>query len=297
MAGTCASCGHPQEQRYCQRCGEERLDPGKLTVWYFVTRILPAELFDLDGKTWRTLRLLLCRPGFLAVEYAAGRRRPYVKPLRVLLTAIIAYAILMPSGTTFTLQIPGIPIKFNVAPARLQQGQSVEGTLYRLDRFDILRRMYEKKMGPASSATDEITRRFSGMLGTVATPLSFTSVLLFTLVLYACFRRHRPLMLEHAVFSMHYFSFVLISTLMELAVFSAAMALQGFRLALPFLFIFSVWQLAYLGVAIRRFYFAGTRQSVAWPAAMVMALLLYMLNTFFITAVQFLAAAIAIWRL
>ena len=297
MAGTCASCGHPQEERYCQRCGEERLDPGKLTVWYFVTRTLPAEVFDFDGKIWRTLRLLLCRPGFLAVEYAAGRRRPYVKPLRVLLMAIIAYAILMPSGSTFTLQVPGIPIKFNVAPARLQQGQSIDGTLYRIDRFDILRRMYEEKMGPAGSATDEITGRFSGMLGAVATPLSFASVLLFAFVLYACFNRRRPLMLEHAVFSMHYFSFVLVSTLMQLAVFSAAMALQGFRLALPFLLAFSVWQLTYLGVAIRRFYFAGTRQGVAWPAAMMLALLLYMLNTFFITAVQFLAAAVAIWRL
>jgi hypothetical protein len=297
MAGTCASCGHPQEQRYCQRCGEERLDPRQLTLWYFLTRTLPAEISDLDGKIWRTLRLLLCRPGLLAVEYAAGRRRPYVMPMRMLLTAIIVYALLMPSGTTFTLEIPGIPIRFNVAPARLQQGQSIEGTLYRIDRFDVLRRMYEKKMGPAASATADVTKRFSGMLGAVATPLSFASVLMFALVLYASFNRRRPLMLEHAVFSMHYFSFVLVSALMQLAVFRAAMALQGPALAIAFLLVFSVWQLAYLGVAIRRFYFAGTRQGVAWPAAMLLALLLYMLNTFFITAVQFLAAAVAIWRL
>ena len=135
------------------------------------------------------------------------------------------------------------------------------------------------------------------MLGAVATPLSFASVLLFALVLHACFNRRRPLMLEHAVFSMHYFSFVLISTLMQLAVVSAAMAMQGFRLAILFMLLFSAWQFAYLGVAIRRFYFAGTRREVAWPTAMVLALLLYLVNTFFITAVQFLAAAVAIWRL
>jgi hypothetical protein len=60
---------------------------------------------------------------------------------------------------------------------------------------------------------------------------------------------------------------------------------------------FSLWQFAYLGVAMRRFYFAGTRKALAWPIGMALALLLYALNTFFITAVQFLAAAFAVWRL
>ena len=253
MAGTCASCGHPQEQRFCQRCGEERLEPGQLTVWYFVTRILPAEIFDFDGKIWRTLRLLLCRPGFLAVEYAAGRRRPYVKPWRVLLTAIIAYALLMPSGSTFTLG------SGNPHQVQCGTGAAAAGTEHRRHAVSDrpVRHPSTDVRGEDGACRQRHGRNYGALqrhAGRRHDATFLASVLLFALVLYACFNRRRPLMLEHAVFSMHYFSFVLVSTLMQLAVFSAAMALQGFRLALPFLLAFSVWQLTYLGVAIRRFY-------------------------------------------
>lgn len=297
MSVICASCGHLVDGRYCSRCGEERLEPGKLTVWHFVTRSLPAEIFDLDGKAWRTLRFLILRPGLLSVEYAAGRRRLYVKPLRVLLTAIVAYALIVPSGTSFTLGIPNTPIKFNVAPVRLQQGQSIDGTLYRIDRFGILRRMYEHKWGAAETASDEVTKRFSGRLGAVATPLSFTTVLLLAFPLYACFHRRRPLVVEHAVFSMHYFSLVLLSTLVLATAAKAGLRDLGFAVFGPVMLSVLLWQFVYLAVALRRFYLGESRKLVAWPIAAALAALLYVLNGFFITAVQFVACAVAIWTL
>jgi hypothetical protein len=47
---------------------------------------------------WRTLRLLFVRPGRLSLEYAAGRRRPYINPFRVLLIAIVVYVLLTASS-------------------------------------------------------------------------------------------------------------------------------------------------------------------------------------------------------
>ena len=96
---------------------------------------------------------------------------------------------------------------------------------------------------------------------------------------------------------MHYFSFVLLSTLMQLVAFRVAAKYLDIRIALPFLLLFALWQFAYLAVSLRRFYFAESSRAVSWPTTTVLALLLYMLNTFFITAVQFVAAAAAIWRL
>ena len=52
-----------------------------------------CELLSLDGKIWRTLGLLRFRPVFLALEYAAGRRRLYINPLRVLIVAIVVYVL------------------------------------------------------------------------------------------------------------------------------------------------------------------------------------------------------------
>lgn len=39
----------------------------------------------LDGRLWRTLVALLAKPGFLTLEYFAGRRRRYIRPARLFL--------------------------------------------------------------------------------------------------------------------------------------------------------------------------------------------------------------------
>ena len=53
------------------------------------------ELFSVDGKLWRTLKLLFLRPGTLTVELVNGRRASYVKPLRLYLTcSMLAFGAL-----------------------------------------------------------------------------------------------------------------------------------------------------------------------------------------------------------
>ena len=120
MSRVCASCGQPLEGRYCSSCGEQALDPSKLTVWHFLTHTVVHELFNFDGKIWRTLGLLLFRPGFLALEYAAGRRRPYVNPLRILIATIILYVLATQGGTGFTLGVGPLNhvVRQRNAPAR-----------------------------------------------------------------------------------------------------------------------------------------------------------------------------------
>lgn len=98
----CAACGQPLAGRFRFACGERLLESHEQTIRHFIVHALVPELVSLDGKIWRTLRLLLFRPGYLTLEYVAGRRGRYVKPLRVLLTAIIVYALATLSGRGFT---------------------------------------------------------------------------------------------------------------------------------------------------------------------------------------------------
>jgi hypothetical protein len=289
----CASCGRPLAgENYCSSCGEEVLDARKLTLRYFLTHTVLHEILSFDGKIWRTLKLLLFRPGFLALEYAAGRRRPYVGPVRVLLVAIIAYVLATQSGTSFTLNIG--PLKLNVAPPPTSPGRSIEATLEQADRFGILERMFTERFGPVANASDEIRTRFNRSLDGFATPLSFTTVLLVAFVLHACLYRRRPLLVEHVVFSMHFFSFVLLGLLLP----SLALRLRAYYVALPLLLFVNVWQFVYLAVAVRRFYLsAGQSPLLAWTASGAAAVLLILLNSAFITAIQFAAGAYAIARL
>ncbi|HEX7237589.1 MAG TPA: DUF3667 domain-containing protein [Gammaproteobacteria bacterium] len=292
----CPSCGQRLAgASYCSSCGEEVLDARKLTLRYFVTHAVLHELLNVDGKIWRTLKYLLFRPGFLALEYAAGRRRPYVGPVRVLLVAIIAYALATQSGIGFTLAVG--PLKLSMAPAPMSPGRSIEATIEQVDRFGVLERMFTQRFGPVANASDEVRARFNRSLDGFATPLSFTTVLLVALPLHALFHRRRPLLVEHAVFSMHYFSFVLLSLLFVVLVLRLRLT-GSFVFSIGLLLSVNVWQFAYLATALRRFYFDARRRPVlAWAASFVIAVFVYLLNSLYITAIQFAGGAYAIARL
>src|SRR5687768_6409566 len=123
----CVSCGAALFGPYCSRCGERALEPEALTLRHFLAHTVAHELLNVDGALWRSLRLLFLRPGRLSLEYAAGRRRPYVNPFRLLLIAIIAYALMSSSGLVATWNIG--PVTMSMAPAALRRSLSVETTI------------------------------------------------------------------------------------------------------------------------------------------------------------------------
>jgi hypothetical protein len=292
----CASCGHPLAGAYCARCGEEVLDARKVTVRYFLTHTVVHELLNFDGKIWRTLRLLLFRPGFLALEYSAGRRRPYINPVRLLIVAIIVYVLATQSGIGFTLGSGSL--KLNVAPAPVSPTLSIRGTFDQTDRFGSLERMFVERFGPPESASSELRSRLNRMLNVFSTPLSFTAVFLVALTLYACFHRRRPLLVEHLVLSMHYYSFALLSLLLAVLAVRLNLGRLSMTALLAVVPLVTVWQTVYLVSAIRRFYFAADRgRFAAWTVAAVVAPVVYLLNALFITVLQFAGAAFAIARL
>jgi hypothetical protein len=88
----CANCGTARSGRYCPACGQKAL-PLNPPLRYFLHE-LTHEVLNVDGKIFRSLRLLLTRPGFLTREIFAGKRASYVSPLRLYLVAsVLAVAI------------------------------------------------------------------------------------------------------------------------------------------------------------------------------------------------------------
>jgi hypothetical protein len=94
----CPNCGARLGGAYCAACGQ-KVGPLTPTLGILVREHV-SELLDLDGRVFRSVRLLLARPGFLTAEHAAGRRARYVSPLRLYLLFSVAYfavAALMPN--------------------------------------------------------------------------------------------------------------------------------------------------------------------------------------------------------
>ena len=97
-AAACRDCGHPLSagDRFCSACGQPtRIHPP--TLWEFVHEWL-QHYVALEGKLWKSLWALMARPGFLTLEYLAGRRQRYVQPLRLLLTLGVLFFLFLKLG-------------------------------------------------------------------------------------------------------------------------------------------------------------------------------------------------------
>ena len=92
----CPNCGHGfagPTPRFCTECGQEtRVKPP--TVGEFLQQFGGAYL-STEGALWRTLKLLLFKPGELTRQYLAGRRKHYVLPLRLYLTISLVVLLLL----------------------------------------------------------------------------------------------------------------------------------------------------------------------------------------------------------
>ena len=89
----CRNCGAQAPSKFCPDCGQETaLHPP--TLGEFLHEFV-GHYVALEGTLWRTLWLLMRRPGRLTREYLDGRRRRYVLPLRLYLTASFLFFLVL----------------------------------------------------------------------------------------------------------------------------------------------------------------------------------------------------------
>lgn len=93
----CPNCATQLSGKFCQGCGQ----PAHLHVpsaREFLHEFI-AHYVALEGKLWKSMALLLFKPGRLTLEYIEGRRVRYVEPLRLYLSfSIIFFAVFKLSG-------------------------------------------------------------------------------------------------------------------------------------------------------------------------------------------------------
>jgi hypothetical protein len=103
--GACLNCGTLLVGPHCHACGQRA----------HVHRTLGAFFHDLlhgvlhfEGRTWRTLPLLIWRPGQLTREYIDGKRASYVSPIALFLFVVfLSFALFSMLGGPQTLQPNG----------------------------------------------------------------------------------------------------------------------------------------------------------------------------------------------
>jgi hypothetical protein len=238
VAGPCRNCGQPLQPagaRHCPHCGQAtRLRAP--TVGEFLHEFA-GNFLALEGALWRTLKLLLLRPGELTCAYLAGRRLHYVRPLRLYLS--ISLVLLLGMGAAFKAQLEDAPpllldvptseiVVFDLGLVRagLDRGRFFcEGL-----PASTCRRLQQRLATDATGLWQQATRsgqRAVGNLGTVM----FVLVPVFALLLRVAYARGPWRYAEHLVFALHLHAFWFL--VLAVALLGVPWLSQGVWLAMP----------------------------------------------------------------
>ncbi|MEO9079664.1 MAG: DUF3667 domain-containing protein [Rhodanobacter sp.] len=90
----CANCGTPLQGEFCHVCGQSIRSVLK-PVQGMLEDTLDLVL-NVDGRVIHTLPPLFMRPGFLTMEYFAGRRMRYLAPFRLMFALCLLAFFLLP---------------------------------------------------------------------------------------------------------------------------------------------------------------------------------------------------------
>ncbi|WP_229412205.1 MULTISPECIES: DUF3667 domain-containing protein [Massilia] len=228
----------------------------------------------LEGKLWKSLLLLLFRPGQLTLEYINGRRVRYIQPLRLYLTfSLIFFAVAKYGGHD---QVPA-PAGQGHAPVAAHGQADKQGGLMREDApGEIAEGTVDlrKSIGSVNAHWGEQADRFARMapaerdkvmrtaFGSYVPYAVFLMMPLFALYLKILYLGSGRRYGEHLLFALHVnaFAFLALTLLMVVPDIVGIVS-----------FVLWAWLLLYTPVAMRRVY-GGSRlvTGVRWLVLMAL---------------------------
>jgi hypothetical protein len=123
-ARPCPNCGELLWGQYCAACGQ-RARVRMITFWELL-KDAGDLLASLDSRIWRTLGLLLFRPGRLTLDYLQGKRARFVPPARLFIASSIVFFFIATLNARFDID-PGegllIDPRPGSTPGELHEGE------------------------------------------------------------------------------------------------------------------------------------------------------------------------------
>jgi Protein of unknown function (DUF3667) len=221
----CRNCGSSAPLNFCPACGQETaLHPP--TFGEFVHEFV-GHYVALEGALWRTLAMLLARPGRLTHEYLAGRRRRYVLPLRLFLTTSFLFFIvlkLLPSSLD-DMTASDIRTVSPAAAASSAGGRSPAPVVETRTRPVDCGGAGEPACDAFEGVINRVGQRFNadplgfvkrmrGQLLGAAPYAAFLLLPVFAGIVTLAYRKRRMTYGEHVVFSLHLHSFWFLALLL-----------------------------------------------------------------------------------
>ncbi|NVJ86268.1 MAG: DUF3667 domain-containing protein [Algoriphagus sp.] len=167
----CPACDTLFQGSFCHECGEKRISPEDKKLRHFLEELV-ASVFVADGKFFRTIKLLISKPGALTHSFILGVRKKYLSPFQMFFFANLIYFIfpvISTFNTSLYIQMNGLPYSAIVRP------------------------LVEQKVQDEGLKMEEFTEVFERNSESIAKLLLIILVIMQGVVLRVLFRKRRDL--------------------------------------------------------------------------------------------------------
>ncbi|HEX8561519.1 MAG TPA: DUF3667 domain-containing protein [Flavobacterium sp.] len=226
----CLNCEHPNVvERFCPGCGQENVDTHQ-SFHHLVFHIV-EDLTHYDGNVWRTIKNLLFHPARLTKVYLAGKRKKFVPPVKlyIFISFLTFFLIaLLPDlsgsdydGPALRRKVAESDVVANAkAPAVLNSANyatvkefdSIQGALPADKKLGFINSyMSRRVIASLERNTDrEIYNKMDGLIFQNMPKAIFLFLPIFGFLLWVFHGKKRWFFFDHAIFTLHYFAFILL---------------------------------------------------------------------------------------
>jgi hypothetical protein len=242
----CENCGYPVEVAYCSRCGQKNVETRQSFI--HLAGHFAEDLTHYDSSFWKTIKYLLSRPAKLTKEYLAGKTQSYVPPVKLYIfisfvTFLLPYILpsfseeehiekpktkadkeylakaIKPSLTKKEnvwfngYDSRGIikPISYNTV-AEMDSIEALKPDSLRLGSFEHNLGKRIIKMYQHNTAEEISDKSVDAFLHNIPKAL-FIYLPIFAFWLWIFHGKKRWYYFDHAIFTLHYFSFLLLTSI------------------------------------------------------------------------------------
>jgi hypothetical protein len=298
---TCLNCRYVVENRFCPNCGQENIDTRKTFYHLFIHFF--EDLTHYENAFWKTIKNLLFKPSTLTKEYLSGKRLSYLAPVRLyIFISLITFFLISISSTKDSFRISNDnPDKMALEEIKVG-GNSFFGynSIKELDSIQISSSKTEK-LSPfqywifykglsivEKNTNKEIIEKFKESFIHNFPKLLFAYMPIFAFLLWIFHSKKRWYYFDHGIFTLHYFSFLLLITLI-LFLFGKAFSFINDSGLVSFLsglinFLGYSWMVYYFFPAHHRFY--GETRLISF----IKTLLFFLINFIILTIILLLFA-------
>ncbi len=243
----CVSCGEPMEKKFCPACGEKKVHRHDFTLSHFLEELVES-FTHFDGKFFKTIKLLLLKPGLLPAYFSQGKRVGYMKPLQLFIVCNLFFFLLVGDAGGFALQLDGF---------------------YRYEPFTSFgTQQIVDQVAGSEARLDAVAAVFNEKIVAQSKAFIVFFVPVFALACLVAFSRSRKFLVEHLVFSVYLFAFILLCSIASryllewpIAFFFKTISRSAFDQVVTL--VSTVLIAGYFAVAAKRFYQVTWRRAIS----------------------------------